>query len=60
MIADVKRSFPSPTARRLIRSYGLLIVIAVGFLLLALLVRETDETVPVESLKSPALVELRT
>lgn len=38
------------TARRLIRSYGLLILIALAFLLIALFVREKERTVPVESL----------
>lgn len=34
--------------RRLIRSYGLLILIALGFLLMAMLVRTVDRTVPVD------------
>lgn len=44
------RSFLTPTTRRLIRSYGLLILIALAFLVLALFVRETPRTVPVEGL----------
>ncbi len=38
-----------PTTRRIIRSYGLLIVIALAFLLMALFVKEKDRTVPAES-----------
>lgn len=45
-----KRSFLNPTARRLIRSYGLLILIALAFLTLAMFVRETPRTVPTEGL----------
>jgi hypothetical protein len=41
------------TARRLIRSYGLLILLALAFLLMALFVREKERTVPVESLPLP-------
>lgn len=51
--AEVTRFNLSPTARRLIRSYGLLIVIAIAFLLMAMLVREKPKTVPDESLRSP-------
>ena len=40
----------SPTARRLVRSYGLLILIAIGFLMMAMMIREKPKTVPVESL----------
>jgi hypothetical protein len=36
----------SPTMRRLIRSYGLVIVLAIGFLALAMFVREKPEVVP--------------
>ena len=40
----------SPTARRLVRSYGLLILIAIGFLLMAMMIREKPKTVPAQSL----------
>jgi hypothetical protein len=43
----------SPTARRLVRSYGVLILVAIGFLLMAMMVRERPKTVPVESLRAP-------
>lgn len=49
MAADRSRFSLSPTARRLIRSYGLLILIAIGFLLMAMMIRETPKTVPVQS-----------
>ena len=39
-----------PTARRLIRSYGVLVLIAIAFLILALFVREKERTVPAETL----------
>ena len=39
----------SPRGRRLVRSYGLLVLIAIGFILLAMFVPEVDRTVPVES-----------
>jgi hypothetical protein len=42
----------SPTARRLIRSYGVLILIAIAFLLMAMMVREKPKTVPAESMRS--------
>jgi hypothetical protein len=42
--------FLSPTLRRIIRSYGILILVAVGFLLLALFVHETPKTVPAAGL----------
>lgn len=51
--ADVTRFKLSPTTRRLIRSYGLLIAIAIAFLFMAMLVREKPTTVPDESLRSP-------
>ena len=51
MTDDRPRFALSPTARRLVRSYGVLILIAIGFLLLAMMVREKPETVPVESLR---------
>lgn len=38
----------SPRAHRLIRSYGLLILIALAFLLMAMLVRTVDRTVPAD------------
>lgn len=47
---DDNPSLRASTARRLIRSYGLLILIALAFLLIALFVREKERTVPVESL----------
>jgi hypothetical protein len=40
----------SPTARRLLRSYGVVVLLALAFLLMAMFVREKDRTVPVESL----------
>ena len=45
-----RRSFLGPTTRRLVRSYGLLVAIALAFLLLALFVREKERTVPAETL----------
>lgn len=45
-----KRGLRGSTARRLLRSYGLLILIALAFLLIALFVREKERTVPVSSL----------
>jgi hypothetical protein len=51
MSDDSPRFALSPTARRLIRSYGLLIAIAIAFLLMAMMVREKPKTVPVESLR---------
>ncbi len=44
------RAWGGPTLRRLIRSYGLLILIALIFLIIAMFVRERERTVPVESL----------
>lgn len=46
----------SPTLRRLIRSYGLIVALALAFLFLALFVREADRTVPTESLGTQATV----
>jgi hypothetical protein len=43
----------SPRARRLIRAYGLLVLIAIGFLLLAMLVREKPKTVPAQGWEAP-------
>lgn len=40
------RSTLSPRARRLFRSYGLLILIAIAFLLMAIFVSTVDRTVP--------------
>jgi hypothetical protein len=51
--ATAQRGRLNPTTRRLIRSYGLLILIAIGFLLMAMLVREKDRTVPAESARFP-------
>jgi hypothetical protein len=45
----------SPNARRLIRSYGLLIAIALAFLILALFVREEERTVPAESMPAESV-----
>jgi hypothetical protein len=42
----------SPTTRRLIRSYGLLVLIAIAFLLLAMFVHERPKTVPAQSMRS--------
>ncbi len=47
---DGSRAWGGPTARRLIRSYGLLIAIALAFLIMALFVREKERTVPAESI----------
>jgi hypothetical protein len=44
-----QRSRFGPTTRRLVRSYGLLILLALLFLFLALFVREKPKTVPAES-----------
>ena len=49
MVEDVSRFSLSPTARRIVRSYGLLMLIAIAFLILAMFVREKDKVVPVES-----------
>ena len=54
MTEDPSRFTLSPTARRLIRSYGLLILIAIGFLLMAMMIREKPKTVPAESIGSHA------
>jgi hypothetical protein len=54
-MADERSRFTlSPTARRLVRSYGILILIAIGFLLMAMMVREKPKTVPVESFRVPS------
>jgi hypothetical protein len=59
MMADGSSRFTlSPTARRLVRSYGILILIAIAFLLMAMMVREKPKTVPVESLRLPAHQEV--
>jgi hypothetical protein len=47
-----KRGLLGPATRRLIRSYGLLVLIALAFLFLALFVHEKDKTVPAESIRS--------
>lgn len=47
---------PSPASirlRRLVRHWGLPFLIAIGFLLMALLIREKEQTVPVQSLRMP-------
>lgn len=38
----------SPRTNRLIRSYGLIVLIALAFLLMAMLVRTVDRTVPAD------------
>lgn len=48
----------SPTARRLVRSYGLLILIAIAFLLMAVMIREKPKTVPAQSFGSPPVQEV--
>jgi hypothetical protein len=59
MMADQPSRFTlSPTARRLVRSYGLLILIAIGFLLMAMMIREKPKTVPAQSLGSPDVQEV--
>jgi hypothetical protein len=50
MTEEPSRFMLSPTARRLIRSYGVLILIAIAFLLMAMMIREKPKTVPVESI----------
>jgi hypothetical protein len=50
MQTEEQRRFLSPTARRIIRSYGILILIAVAFLLIALFVHEVPKTVPAQGL----------
>lgn len=45
----------SPTARRLIRSYGVLVLIAIAFLLMAIFIREKPKTVPANSMRVPVL-----
>jgi hypothetical protein len=50
MQTEEQRRFLSPAIRRVIRSYGILILIAIGFLLLALFVHETPKTVPARGL----------
>lgn len=52
MQTEQERRFLSPTARRIIRSYGILILVGIGFLVLALLVHETPKTVPAQGLGS--------
>jgi hypothetical protein len=44
---EMTRSLLTPRLRRLIRSYGLLVLIALGFLLMALLVSTPETTEPV-------------
>jgi hypothetical protein len=44
----------SPRLRRLIRSYGLLILIAIAFLLMAIFVSTVDRTVPADQGSAPA------
>jgi hypothetical protein len=41
--------------RRIIRSYGIVIAIAIGFILLALMVREKPKTVPAQGLRTPSV-----
>ena len=51
----------SERQRRLVRSYGLLILIAIAFLLLAMFVHEAPKTVPAKSLgttTAPLVVEV--
>jgi len=50
MQTEQKSRLLSPTLRRVIRSYGILILIAIGFLLLALFVHETPKVVPAQGL----------
>jgi hypothetical protein len=59
MVEDVSRFSLSPTARRIVRSYGVLILIAIAFLILAMFVREEDKTVPVESMSGPTGVSIQ-
>ena len=42
--------FLSPTLRRVVRSYGVLILIAIGFLILAMFVHETPKVIPAQGL----------
>ncbi len=48
----------SPTTRRLIRSYGLIVLIAIVFLVMAMFVREKPKEVPAESIGTPSLAVL--
>jgi hypothetical protein len=51
METKIERSrFLSPALRRIVRGYGLLILIAIGFLLLAMFVHEAPKTVPAKGL----------
>jgi hypothetical protein len=51
MQTEHERRFLSPTLRRIARSYGILILIAIGFLLLALFVHEAPKIVPAQGLQ---------
>lgn len=53
---DSEKGTLSPVTRRLIRSYGLIILVAIGFLLLAMLVRSVERTEPVEQSMRPPVV----
>ncbi len=50
MQTENERRSLSPTLRRIVRSYGILILIAIGFLLLALFVHEAPKTVPAQGM----------
>jgi hypothetical protein len=49
---EKKSSRLGPATRRLIRSYGLLILIALAFLLMAMFIREKEQTVPAQGIGS--------
>lgn len=49
----------NPRSRRLIRSYGLLALIAIAFLLMAMFVRTVDRTVPADEGLRPVTVGVR-
>jgi hypothetical protein len=51
-----RRRLLSPTTRRIVRAYGLLIVAAIAFLMLAMCVHEAPKTVPAESVGLLGLV----
>jgi hypothetical protein len=50
MPTETTNSRFTPETRRLIRSYGLLVLVAIAFIVMAMLVREKSTEVPVESI----------
>lgn len=49
-------TFLSPKAWRIVRSYGLLVLVAIGFLILVLTVTSVDEPAPAGSLGLGAIL----